>query len=409
MGTKKQTKTNSTQIMFYLVMGLAGAACGILMMKVIRSSIPAGAPLTKTLVKVAAMLILFYIAMILQIIIHEGGHLIFGLLTGYKFCSFRVYSLMWIKDSERIRFKRISVAGTGGQCLMAPPGPEDGKIPVKIPVLLYNFGGAIMNLIAAAIAGGLAFACREGSLIRVFLLFFAVTGVVFALLNGLPMRMSAVNNDGRNALDLSRDPEARRAFWISMKVNELVSRGIRAKDMPKEWFTVPPEKGMQNGIIAVLGVLAAGRLMDEQRFAEADELMKRLLEEKNGIVGVYRGLLGNDRMFVELITENRPEVLEAMKTPEQLKIMRTMKRNPSVLRTEYAYSLLAKQDPENAKKILREFEKTARSYPYSGELEAERELIAIVQEKAQPAETEGSEEPSAADELSAASECDNNF
>ena len=33
MGTKKQTKTNLTQIMFYLVMGLAGAACGILMMK----------------------------------------------------------------------------------------------------------------------------------------------------------------------------------------------------------------------------------------------------------------------------------------------------------------------------------------------------------------------------------------
>ena len=98
-----------------------------------------------------------------------------------------------------------------------------------------------------------------------------------------------------------------------------------------------------------------------------------------------------------------------MKTPEQLKIMRAMKRYPSGLRTEYAYSLLARKDPENAKKILREFEKSARCYPYPGEIEAERELIAIVQEKAQPAETEDSEEPAVADELSAASECDNNF
>lgn len=409
MGTKKQTKTNLTQIMFYLVMGLAGAACGILMMKVIRSSIPAGAPLTKTLVRIGAMLILFYIAAILQIIIHEGGHLVFGLLTGYKFCSFRVYSFMWIKDSERIRFKRISIAGTGGQCLMAPPGAENGKIPASIPVLMYNFGGAIMNLIAAAIAGGLALGCPEGSVIRMFLLFLVIIGVAFALLNGLPLRMGAVNNDGRNALDLAKDPEACRSFWISMKVNELASRGIRVKDMPKEWFTVPAEKDLQNGITAVRGVLAAGRLMDQQRFTEADELMKRFLEGKNGIVGVYRGLLGNDRMFIELITENRPEVLEAMKTPEQLKIMRAMKRYPSVLRTEYAYSLLAKKEPENAKKILREFEKSARSYPYPGEIEAERELIAIVQEKAQPAETEDSEEPAVADELSAASECDNNF
>ena len=29
---------------------------------------------------------------ILAIILHEGGHLIFGLLTGYRFVSFRVFS-----------------------------------------------------------------------------------------------------------------------------------------------------------------------------------------------------------------------------------------------------------------------------------------------------------------------------
>ncbi len=384
MANKTQKTANRTQGLVFLVMILAGAACGVLIMRSIRGGETADIPLAQRLLKIGVLLILFYAAYILHVIIHEAGHLVFGLLSGYQFCAFRIFNLMWIKDKEKIRLRRLSIAGTGGQCLMSPPGLVDGKIPV----LLYNFGGVIMNLIASAIAGALAFACPAGSVIRTFLLFMAVLGVILALLNGLPLHMGAANNDGRNALDLAKDPEACRAFWIQMKMNDLAARGIRTKDMPREWFVVPGNEAMQNGIIAPMAVMVSGRLMDQHRFAEADELMERLLREENGIVGVYRGLLGNDRMYVELIGENRPEVLEAMKTPEQLKIMRAMKNYLSVLRTEYAYALLAKKDGENAKKILRAFEKAAAAYPYSGEVEAERELIAIAQKKAEAAMNE---------------------
>ena len=36
----------------------------------------------------------------LQILLHETGHLIGGLLTGYKFCSFRIGSLQWQKENR---------------------------------------------------------------------------------------------------------------------------------------------------------------------------------------------------------------------------------------------------------------------------------------------------------------------
>lgn len=388
MTKKNQTKTNGGQLLFFLIMGIVGAACGMLIIRSIRGGVSVDIPLKQKIVKIVVLFILFYIAYILHVILHEAGHLVFGLLSGYKFCAFRIFNLMWIRNKEGIRFKRMSIAGTGGQCLMSPPGLVDGKMPV----LLYNFGGAIMNLIVAAIAGGLVFVCPAGSVIRAFMLFLVILGVVLALLNGLPLRMGAANNDGRNAMDLMKDPEACRVFWIQMKMNELAARGIRVREMPQEWFTVPGKEAMQNGIIAPMAVMVSGRLMDQQRFAEADELMKRLLEEENGIVGVYRGLLGNDRIYVELIGENRPEALEALKTPEQLRIMRAMKNYLSVLRTEYAYALLAKKDEENAKKILRVFEKSARTYPYPGEVEAERELIAIAQNKVVVEEVDDTED-----------------
>ena len=82
-----------------------------------------------------------------------------------------------------------------------------------------------------------------------------------------------------------------------------------------------------------------------------------------------------DRIYVELIRENRPEALEALRTKDQVKFMKSMKKFPSVLRTEYAYALLAEKDPEKAQKVVEMFEKTARTYPNPNEIEIERELM----------------------------------
>ena len=85
--------------------------------------------------------------MYLQLIIHELGHLIFGLLSGYKFSSFRIGNIILLKHRKKLKFKKLKIAGTAGQCLMSPPEIKDGKVPV----FLYNLGGALLNLISCVI------------------------------------------------------------------------------------------------------------------------------------------------------------------------------------------------------------------------------------------------------------------
>ncbi|QUC66450.1 hypothetical protein [Aristaeella hokkaidonensis] len=378
MSQKETKKKKIGQILIPVCFVLIGAACGILFMKFLDGPETAGASRGDKILKILVALVSMCAALILQIIIHEAGHLVFGLLTGYRFISFRVSSFMWMKDDDRIRFKRMSIAGTGGQCLMAPPDLKDGKMPVQ----LYNYGGAIMNLIASAISGGLVLLCPAGSLFRPFLLMMLVTGIAYALMNGLPLRMSLANNDGRNAWDLARSPEAVRAFWTTMKMNELSARGVCLRDMPEEWFAVPDEEGMKNGITSSLGAVACSRLMEQGRFEEADALMERLLSQNNGIPGVLRKMLVCDRLYVELIRENRPEALEALRTKDQLKFMKSMKKYPSVLRTEYAYALLAEKDPEKAQTVMEAFEKAARTYPNPNDITIERELMETAREAA---------------------------
>ena len=378
MSQKETKKKKIGQILIPVCFVLIGAVCGILFMKYLDRPETAGTSGGGKILTILVALVSMCAVLILQIIIHEAGHLVFGLLTGYRFISFRVYSFMWMKDNDRIRFKRMSIAGTGGQCLMAPPDLKDGKMPVQ----LYNYGGAIMNLIASAISGGLSLLCPAGSLFRPFLLMMLVTGIAYALLNGLPLRMSLANNDGRNAWDLARSPEAVRAFWTTMKMNELSARGVCLRDMPEEWFAVPDEEGMKNGITSSLGAVACSRLMEQGRFEEADALMERLLSQNNGIPGVLRKMLVCDRIYVELIRENRPEALEALRTKDQLKFMKSMKKYPSVLRTEYAYALLAEKDPEKAQTVMEAFEKAARTYPNPNDITIERELMETAREAA---------------------------
>ena len=204
-----------------------------------------------------------------------------------------------------------------------------------------------------------------------------------ALTNGIPLQVGPVNNDGKNALSLMKDKDAARAFWIQLKVNEELAYGKRLKDMPEEWFEVPDDEGMKNGLIATLGVLAANRLVDERKFDEARDLMNHLLSVGSGIVGLHRSLMVCDLLYIEAIGENRKSVISGLLTKEQLKLMKAMKTSISVLRTEYALALLYYKDEAKAKKTKQKIEKLTAKYPYPVELTSEGELMRIAEEKAE--------------------------
>lgn len=356
-----------------------GGVCGLLMVPFIEQGADADRSLYEALLTLAGLLFGMYISIFAHMIIHEAGHLVFGLKSGYQFSSFRIGNFMWLKENGKLVHKKLHIAGTGGQCLMIPPEMKDGKIPV----IAYNLGGSIMNLIASSAFFCLYLCLPAESAASVLCLIAAIIGVMLALMNGIPMRTGTVDNDGYNALSLGKSKDAMRAFWIQLKVNEQITMGIRLKDMPDEWFAVLADEAMQNSMVATQAVFATNRLMDQQRFEEADQLIAHLLEIDSGIGGLYRSLMICDRVYCELIRENRKEILDKMLTKEQLKFMKAMKKFPSVVRTEYAYALLSVQHKPKAKAILELFEKIAKTYPYPNEIQSERELIQIAQETAE--------------------------
>lgn len=366
------------QVLCSLLYLLLGGVCGLLFIQQ-----PGVLDLdgVQFALRLLSLILVLYLVMLLQVLLHETGHLIFGLLTGYKFSSFRIFGLMWIRQDGVIRFRRLSIAGTAGQCLMLPPEFENGNFPY----IWYNLGGALLNLFSAVCMGVPALLLPAGSPARLFLGMGACIGAVFALTNGLPLRSTAVDNDGYNAMSMGKSPEALRAFWIQLKVNGLLAQGVPPADMPDDWFVLPSDEAMKNSMVAVTGVMACGRMMRPGLLEQADQAMAHLLSIESGIVGLHRQMMTIDRLYCELVGPNRPEVCASFLDKQQKKIMKAMRRSPSVLRTQYAYALLAQHDAAAAKPYKTAFAALDGRYPYPAELELERELMAFAEQRFQEA------------------------
>ncbi|WP_294166898.1 hypothetical protein [uncultured Clostridium sp.] len=364
-------------IIFLFIGGIIGYYTGNSIGDYIATMKVQGMSKSMMLFKVFILLVGIYVVVMLQIIIHEGGHLIAGLLSGYKFSSFRVFNFMWIKEDGKLKLKKLSLVGTGGQCLMVPPDLKDGVIPYK----LYNLGGSLLNIIVSLIALGIYILWSGENLVTILLLVFSVVGIIFAIMNGIPLRVGGIDNDGYNTLSLGKNKSALQAFWVQMKVNELISKGIRLKDMPHDLFLMPNDKEMNNSMVAAKAVFACNRLIDEHKFEEAEKLIHRLLEIDTAMALVHRNLMICDEIYCKAILGSSKEDIDLLLDKNQKKFMKAMKNFPSVLRTEYAYAIIIEKNKDKAEKVKNQFNKISSTYPYKADIESEYELMEIADKK----------------------------
>lgn len=371
MSKNKAKKKDSGSKIYMSIMLLAGIVCGGVAGALLARVEEQGLEFWEGML---AMVLAIYGAMLIQIIVHEAGHLVFGLISGYEFSSFRIGNMMFLKEDGKIRLRRFSIAGTAGQCLMSPPDLVDGKMPV----VLYNLGGCIFNLIVSAIFGVLACVSGENPIAFIIYVAFAVIGIAFALTNGIPLMVGPISNDGHNAISLGKNPKAMQAFWLQLKVNNEQAKGKRLKEMPESWFPIPADEDMDNGLVAALAVFHASWLVDQLRLEEATEYIKNLLSKETGLIGLHRSLLICERIYCELVVKKNTSEAIYLHNKEYDKFVKSMKNTPSVIRSEYAYALLAEKDEKKAEELLARFEKVAKTYPYPREIEGERELLSLI-------------------------------
>ena len=371
---KRNKKSSKFNFLHALIGFIVGALFGIVMVVYLDGVFEEYGFLLSLAFKLMVLVLAYY----LQTIIHELGHLVAGLLSGYKFGSFRIGSIMLVSEDGGLKIKRQKIMGTGGQCLMTPPKMKNGKFPFRF----FNMGGVIMNVLSLP----LCVLWLQRAIGRPFemalsvMMFFA--GFAIALTNGIPMKLGIINNDGSNTVELSKNEEARIAFHNQFMILDLLRAGTRLRDMPDEYFPMPSEKGMKNSIAASGATVLENRLIDAHKFDEARVLIDRLLTMDSALIGLHKNLLLCDKITLDLIQGRAGDELDRIFAEKGFNsFLKQMRGTSSILRTRYAYELLYKKDEASAQKTLLAFEKAVKSSPYSADVAIEQELVQMITHK----------------------------
>ena len=148
------------------------------------------------------------LAFVISILIHELGHLFFGLIFSRKFQSIRILSLTFKKEYGKYRFTKNKSKNPGiGQVVTTNYGKYDNA-----KFILYNLGGLIFCFITLIIL----FSINKAPYIR------SIT-LGLTLIELVPIRYASGlgGNDIYNVLSLIFSPNIRSSFEAYEEINPL--------------------------------------------------------------------------------------------------------------------------------------------------------------------------------------------
>lgn len=301
-----------------------------------------------------------------------------GRRHGIRMTAVQAGPLCWTREEGRMRFHLSQ--SIRFRCAVSPPDRPELESP-HIAVLhrlsgaISALAGTILCFLAALLARGTP-ACAAFS-IGAILCFLACS------CDALPRWADASNsmdNAGADAWTLARNPDARRAYWIRLKVDERLAQGMRLKEMPGEWFAMPDESSLGESLIANLGTLACQRLMDAQQFDRASVQMRQLLSVPSALNDEQRDRMFRDLIVCELLAGHFDAAAQLRRDTRALS--GAGKNTLPGLRARYAWAKLGEGSARKSAKLRAKFDRRARWSALPGEAASERALMAVVDARA---------------------------
>ena len=316
------------------------------------------------LIVMGALLLLAVVLIFAHVIIHEGGHLVCGLISGWKYLSFRVGNLTLVKQDGKLKCKKTTVAGTGGQCLMIPPQCE----PEKCPFFLYLLGGGLANLLT----GGLAFlaAIPLGGIAEIILTIFGILGIGLGLSNLFPAKMSGTMNDGYQIfIELPKNNKAKENMCCLLTANAVLSENESTSALPEN---------IRNVILALDGedfsdtsatnllFFKTTILQEEGQYEEAEAIFKKVTDSPDALQ-IFKNEAACELIYHEIMGECNAEKIEKLADKKLMEYINATALYPSRKRLMYAYYLIYKNDTAKADEEYQALLKTAKSHPSKAE------------------------------------------
>lgn len=316
----------------------------------------------------------FIVWYLVHIVLHEGGHMVAGLITGYKLVSFRIGTRTFVKENGKIAVKKMTIPGTGGQCLMCPPECE----PEKCPFSLYLAGGGSANLLAALLCFILYFIFPRSIVTYLVLFIGGITGLCLGLTNLFPAKIGGVANDGYNLfIDFVRNPSSKAAQYYVLTLNAVLSEADGFEELPQELLDAVMNydySDLVNASVANLYNFKAAIHFARHEYDKALECQRRILETEH-VLGIFKNEAKCECLYFEIIGGCNAGVIDQMYDKELQAYIKATACYPSRKRLMYAYYKIYRKDEQKAQKEYEELLKLIDSYPVKADVQTERKAV----------------------------------
>lgn len=322
-------------------------------------------------VAIAWMLLAALIATILNIVLHEAGHLVAGLMTDYKFVSYRFFNWTLIRKDGRLQWRNFELEGSGGQCLMFPPDKPLEEIDTR----WYNAGGVLAQIIITLLAIVLLWALDLPDWLDMLLVMMALFGILGVLTNGIPMKLGGVANDAYNLLQLDKDLAAKQSFCNVLELNARNQEGQTYGEMPERLFNMPDPIDWKNPMHTATVLASATRKQAKHQWEESYRQLTEACSHKSDIMPLYQLELEN-MMTLACIATGRDEEARQHYTHDVIKYVTHHASTQSDKQmTTMAVALALEGDRPTAEQLLNKLEAERDKYIHQGDVTMSLDLM----------------------------------
>ena len=296
----------------------------------------------------------------LHIVLHEIGHLVAGLFSGYQFIMFRLFNWVWIKTENGVSKRKQSIQGLLGQALMTPP-----ENVVEPPMLLYHSGGLIVNFISALL---LLVAGLKSSNPRVTLFLFLSGLVAFLLfiLNIVPQK----GTDGYNILQIRKRPEVLVETTNILRLYGGMVRGESFVDLKRYMPKDLPVSFEDPNKVTFYTALAAA-YFEDGNFETASKMYRQLWLKRKQLIPLHKPEVYITYLFSLYLTDPlHPDVRVIQKS--QVYKNSIENKAADVYKVQAAEAIYLEKDYKKARGLLDEGEELISTAPTVSEEHLEK-------------------------------------
>lgn len=291
-------------------------------------------------------IILFLLLHVISIILHEIGHLLFGIKAELNFISFNILGFTIKNDNNKLKIKKVTNhRDVGGFCQMAA---DKNKSYDKKKICLYYMGGIIFNLIFIVIFVFLLLNASNEYL-KLLYLNNIVINVYFVLTNSIPFINMNSQSDMSHLVNYLNDE-----YYILLYSN--INSSEKILDLDESMLRKPKKIKDSSDIFNVIFYIEYKIVKKQYDIA---------FEYANYILKNYYPILSKD-----IVNGLKIQIIDCVFNGNyDLKLISDYWNNdlskylnkmsyivPQYLGINYMYSLLIEKDKRKAEKYLNRFQ-----------------------------------------------------